>query len=68
MAAAAVRADHEGARAPAAPRRGRGAPAGPGGEFRLDLALPELGPVLTTGGYVTQRPLVDLGVALRVSL
>jgi hypothetical protein len=39
-----------------------------GGEFRLDLSLPQLGPVLTTGGYVTQRPSVDLGVALRVSL
>lgn len=39
------------------------------GEFRLDLALPELGgPLPTTGGFVTQRPLLDLGVALRVSL
>jgi hypothetical protein len=40
-----------------------------GGEFRLDLALPELGgPVPTTSGFVTQKPLLDLGVALRVSL
>ncbi len=39
-----------------------------GGEFRLDFAVPDLGPVLTSGGYVTQRPLVDLGIALRVSL
>ena len=40
-----------------------------GGEFRLDLAVPELGSFFTVpGGLVTQRPLIDLGIALRVSL
>jgi hypothetical protein len=40
-----------------------------GGEFRLDLALPEVGGAFpSAGGYVTQRPLVDFGIALRVSL
>jgi hypothetical protein len=40
-----------------------------GGEFRLDLALPaQLGALPTTSGFVTQKPLLDLGVALRVSL
>jgi hypothetical protein len=40
-----------------------------GGEFRLDLAIPDLGPFFAVpAGLVTQRPLVDLGVALRVSL
>ncbi|HET8540840.1 MAG TPA: hypothetical protein VFL83_13295 [Anaeromyxobacter sp.] len=40
-----------------------------GGELRLDLALPELGSFFAVpGGVVTNRPLLDLGVALRVSL
>jgi hypothetical protein len=40
-----------------------------GGEFRLDLALPDFGPIFVVpGGFVTQRPLVDVGIALRVSL
>ena len=36
-----------------------------GGEFRLDLATPFLA---VPAGIVTQKPLLDLGVALRVSL
>ena len=40
-----------------------------GGEFRLDLAIPELGSFFAVpAGIVTQKPLFDLGVALRVSL
>jgi hypothetical protein len=40
-----------------------------GGEFRPEFAVPDLGPVFALPGtVVTNRPLVDLGVALRVSL
>jgi hypothetical protein len=40
-----------------------------GGEFRLDFAASGLGSFFTVpGGVATNRPLLDLGVALRVSL